>query len=196
MHRSLARQFIIGSDKIRAGGEGVTMEKSKFGEPWKLQHEKLVPVYELGVQCGFEPMDTEDEEEGEFFYVKNSKGDRVLYLGGDKDEDEISCRRIVACINAMAGIDDPAKVVSDLAAANERIAVLKREKGEIIKEIQDLVSESRGVGGLHANGILATWDWLFESWLEKTYEAMKARAEIEQEKEVPDDRPEKDAREA
>ena len=39
---------------------------------------------------------------------------------------------------------------------------------EVIEEFADLISESRGVDGLHLNGDIAEWDWLINNkWLEK-----------------------------
>lgn len=35
----------------------------------------------------------------------------------------------------------------------------------VLDEIDALAAESNGVLGLHLNGDLATWDWLYEEWL-------------------------------
>lgn len=75
---------------------------SKYGEPW---------FYSIG--------DDDEGNESAKFYTKNnnpifSTADMLLFCGDDTNAAE----RIIACINACDGIEDPEKEIADLQAQN------------------------------------------------------------------------------
>lgn len=58
-------------------------------------------------------------------------------------------------------------------------AKLKEAEGQrdkLVKQLNDLINESRGVIGLHLNGDEAVWDWLIENeWLSALAEIAKGK---------------------
>ena len=75
---------------------------SKYGEPW---------FYSIG--------DDDEGNESAEFYTKNntpifSTADMLLFCGDDTNAAE----RIIACINACAGIEDPEREIAGLRAQN------------------------------------------------------------------------------
>ena len=84
-----------------------------------------------------------------------------------------NARRIVACVNACEGVStkllENNPPIRELAArhneALREIEALKTARtelanalGELVGEIEELASESRGVAGLHLNGDVAAWE--------------------------------------
>jgi len=48
----------------------------------------------------------------------------------------------------------------------EVLKALEGKDSKLKEQIEDLISDSHGVHGLHLNGDLATWDWLINNeWL-------------------------------
>ena len=67
-----------------------------------------------------------------------------------------------------------------IAEAAERLMELQAENKALRKAlrcVEDLISESRGVAGLHLNGDVATWGELEETWLAELYAALTAKRE-------------------
>jgi hypothetical protein len=68
------------------------------------------------------------------------------------DQDAANARRIVACVNALEGVDDPAAVVSQartvLAAALNYLAApdafTREERGMLIEDVADIVARLGG----------------------------------------------------
>ena len=66
-------------------------------------------------------------------------------------------------------------------ADHAEIARLREALGELYEAVSDLMAQSHGVGGLHTNGAIATWDeletgGLFEEWIGVAMD--KARAAL------------------
>ena len=48
----------------------------------------------------------------------------------------------------------------------KKLAKAETQRNRLVKQLNDLINESRGVIGLHLNGDEAGWDWLIENeWL-------------------------------
>lgn len=80
-----------------------------------------------------------------------------------------NARRIVACVNACAGIpiDMLEAMPSGPAALLPMYARLEKQRDDLLaalegltSDIQSLIGESCGVSGLHMNGDIASWDEL------------------------------------
>ena len=78
---------------------------------------------------------------------------------------EANARRIVACVNAVAGVTDEQFDGGWTAQGLSKYAVsLEQQRDELLGaleglagDIQGLIEESDGVNGLHLNGDVATW---------------------------------------
>ena len=84
------------------------------------------------------------------------------------DESMANSRRIVACVNACAGIRTEALEhrAHMLKAADDDIARLTAQRDELLAALQgmiDISNDSQGVVGYHPNGEVAEWDE-FEEW--------------------------------
>lgn len=94
-------------------------------EPWKFISYDLHGVLITSIECGDECLaDDIDPNVGE---------------------------RIVACVNACAGMETPA----------DGIAKLKSERLELLKALEsllDVTADSKGVAGYHLNGDIAEWN--------------------------------------
>ena len=66
-------------------------------------------------------------------------------------------------------------IAKDLEDSKETIDRLTAALGaahEALKQVDDLINESRGVVGLHLNGDEASWDWLYQDWLSDLPDAL------------------------
>jgi len=85
--------------------------------------------------------------------------------------------RAIACVNACAGMADPAKEIAELrqafsgrtvsceqcntlATENQAMREAIREAYKALKDLECLMCESRGLAGYHLNGNIAEWDSL------------------------------------
>jgi hypothetical protein len=92
---------------------------SKYGEPWRwvADQERIVS----------------ERDDGEEFAI----------CGGMESDCDFPGERIVECVNALAGVENPEAELKRLLTIEEYI--------------NRIISESRGVDGFHLNGDTAMW---------------------------------------
>lgn len=86
-----------------------------------------------------------------------------------------NAKRIVACVNACAGMtSEELEGGLLLKVMNDKITRLETEKLELLKALEgmlDIVGDSAGVAGYHRNGDVAEWDEFDE--VGEAYETFK-----------------------
>lgn len=119
--------------------------KPDYGEPWQ-------------------------NKDGDFEIYPNTGGEAVAYAESSQTRD-----RIIACVNACAGMADPEKEIAELrqalsgrtvsceqcntlATENQAMREAIREAYENLETLECLMRESRGLAGYHLNGDIAEWD--------------------------------------
>ena len=79
---------------------------------------------------------------------------------------EANARRIVACVNAFAGIsteniEENKPLAEVLRWLNERIRMAEQQRDKLLAALESLLlitADSKGVAGYHLNGAVANWD--------------------------------------
>ena len=105
-------------------------------EPWKVQHPHAG-------QRGWE--------------IADSSGLNQI----SQDVTEANARRIVACVNACAGLPTEQLESSPLGGVLNGVAGLIAQRDELLAALEGVlavVGDSTGVAGYHLNGDIADWD--------------------------------------
>jgi len=113
---SLNAAFALGAASTSADGMG----EAKFGEPWN------VGLEYSGSQAGN-------------FNIDKSSGDPVVLF-----IDRPTADRIVACVNALAGVADPAAFVAARPRPAVDVEAISREAAEAVEEVAHATTEGEG----------------------------------------------------